>query len=261
MQLGDYHRAFTRALLADGPLSAAPSIARLVEQPGFAVYRNTVLKGCIDALQANFPAVARLVGVEWFRAAAAVYARQHLPRVPTLLTYGESFPAFLAQFEPAAELPYLADVARVDRLWIEAHVAADDDVLPPAALAHLAPHDMARIGLRLHPATRWFWSGECPVATLWQRNRDAVAADGDAIEWRAEGVLLTRPGGAVLQEQLPEEGAALLTAFARDASIEEAVTAALAVNPAADLAALINQLLQAGAFNGLHALADREASP
>ena len=28
----------------------------------FAVYRNTVLKGCIDALQANYPTVGQLVG-------------------------------------------------------------------------------------------------------------------------------------------------------------------------------------------------------
>jgi len=31
------------------------------------------MKGCVDALEANFPAVARLVGKEWFRAAATEY--------------------------------------------------------------------------------------------------------------------------------------------------------------------------------------------
>jgi len=71
--------------------------------PAFAVYRNTVMKGCIDALQANYPAVARLVGEEWFRAAAAVYVREHLPRTPMLLEYGAGFADFLARFEPAAE--------------------------------------------------------------------------------------------------------------------------------------------------------------
>jgi hypothetical protein len=62
--------------------------------PAFAVYRNTVMKGCIDALQANYPAVARLVGEEWFRAAAAVYARANPPRVPMLAEYGEGFASF-----------------------------------------------------------------------------------------------------------------------------------------------------------------------
>jgi Putative DNA-binding domain len=59
MLLADYQDAFAQALLAEDPGSASPELARLVAQPGFAVYRNTVLKGCIDALHANFPAVAR----------------------------------------------------------------------------------------------------------------------------------------------------------------------------------------------------------
>ena len=42
----------------------------------------------IDALQSNYPAVARLVGEEWFRAAAAVYVRQTIPVEPSLLRYG-----------------------------------------------------------------------------------------------------------------------------------------------------------------------------
>lgn len=108
MSLASFQDAFAAALLAP---EAGPS--GLAAQPGFAVHRNTVLKACIDALQANFPSVARLVGDEWFRAAAAVYARANLPRQPALLDYGENFAAFLARFPPAAELTYLADAALV----------------------------------------------------------------------------------------------------------------------------------------------------
>ena len=78
MLLADYQDAFAQALLAEDR-AVPPQLAYLVAQPGFAVYRNTVLKGCIDALQANFPAVARLVGDDWFRAAASVHARSALP--------------------------------------------------------------------------------------------------------------------------------------------------------------------------------------
>jgi hypothetical protein len=58
----------------------------------------------------------------------------------------------------------------------------------------------------------------------------------------------------------PEEHSSLGSRrSARGLSIEDAIAAALPVNPAADLAALINQLLQAGAFSGLHVLVDKEA--
>jgi hypothetical protein len=248
MRLADYQDAFAQALLGDDPRSAAPALAYLVAQPGFAIYRNTVLKGCIDALQANFPTVARLVGDEWFRAAAAVYARRELPSAPTLLIYGRTFPEFLAGFEPADELPYLADVARVDRLWSEAHVAANDDVVDPATLARLAPEDIGRHTLRPHAAARWRWCDEHPIYTLWSRNRDCSANSGAEIDWRGEGVLLTRPHGAVTDQALSREGAAFLSACAAGLSIEAAVAAALETQATADLSTLINQLLQAGAF-------------
>ncbi|MEW6690119.1 MAG: DNA-binding domain-containing protein, partial [Pseudomonadota bacterium] len=85
MRLAAFQDAFAAALAADEPRSALPQLGA---QPGFAVYRNTVMKGCIDALQANYPAVERLVGEEWFRAAAAVYARAEPPAHASLLDYG-----------------------------------------------------------------------------------------------------------------------------------------------------------------------------
>ena len=252
--LAAYQDAFAAALLGDVPARDAPSVARLVQQPGFAVYRNTVMKGCIDALQANFPTVDRLVGDEWFRAAAAVYARTHLPSQPSLLVYGETFADFLAAFEPAQDVPYLAAVARVDRLWTEAHVAADETALDPAQLAALPPPRMSHFALRPHAAARWYCSDEWPLFTLWSRNR----ADGDGVDapfdWVGEGVLVTRPVGAVQAEPLAPAGAALLDACAAGTSIETAVLAALDAQPATDVAILIHQLLQAGAFSGLRAL-------
>ena len=90
--LGRFQDAFAQALLAPDTVPAG-EIATLTAQPAFAVYRNTVMKGCIDALQANYPAVTRLVGEEWFRAAAAVYVRESLPADATLLRYGANFAA------------------------------------------------------------------------------------------------------------------------------------------------------------------------
>jgi hypothetical protein len=257
--LAAFQDAFARALLsADADAGDSP-LALLTAQPGFAVYRNTVMKGCIDALAANYPAVARLVGEEWFRAAAAVFARAGLPAHPTLLDYGGGFADFLQAFPPAAQLTYLADVARLDRCWTEAHVAADAPRLDPAALAALAPADMANARLVPHPAARWRWSGESPIYTIWSRNR---AGDGDLaeIDWHGEGALLTRPFGAVEHMPLGQSGAALLDACARGGSIEQAALAAVDVDPGADLAALVRQLLDAGAFSSFEPIPLQEHS-
>ncbi len=248
--LSAYQDAFARALLATEAGSAGSAVADLTAQPGFAIYRNTVIKGCIDALQANYPAVARLVGDEWFRAAAAMYARARLPSHPTLLDYGEGFADFLAAFPPAAELPYLADVARLDRLWSEAHIAADAPPLDPARLAALAPREMKCHRLRLHPAARWRWFDEAPVHSIWSRSREGDGTIGE-LDWAGEGALLTRPLAAVRHAPVGGAGVAFLDACGRGDSIESAALAALDAEPGADLSALVHQLLDAGAFSGL----------
>ncbi len=245
---------FARALLVEDCAAAgiAPEIARLAAQPAFAVYRNTVMKGCIDALQANYPSIARLVGDEWFRAAAAIYARANLPQHPTLADYGADFAKFLAAFAPAAELPYLPGVARLDRFWTEAHTARDEAPLDAAAVARLAPGELARTVLRPHASARWAWFDAQPIVTIWRRNRYPDRADDGEIEWRGEGVLIVRPGAAVEHVALDAAACAFLDCCAAGQTLADAAAAALAVSAETDLAHLMAQLLEAGAFGRLH---------
>jgi len=251
LSLSAYQDAFAAALLADDPAAAAPDVRDLAQQPGFSIYRNTVLAGCVDALEANYPTIARLVGAEWFRAAAAVHARERLPSQPSLLLYGEDFPEFLATFPPARELPYLAAVARVDRAWTEAHVAAYEEPLAPAVLAGLSSADVACNTVRVHSAARWVWSDEWPIHSLWARNRTPEAYTADDVAWIGEGVLLTRPSGTVCALPLAQAGVVFLEACSAGASLEHAVAAVLDFAPAVDLASLIEQLLLAGALGSL----------
>jgi hypothetical protein len=246
--LDRFQHAFAAALL--DPEARDPAIADLVEQPGFAIYRNTVIKGCIDALQANFPAVVRLVGDEWFRAAAAIHVRAEPPRGPVMLDYGTGFARFLETFEPAAELPYLPNVARLDRFWTEAHVAADSEVLAPAAVATLAPDQLQRASLQLHPAARWQTFDDQPIFTLWQRNRECTTDDAE-IEWRGEAALITRPDGAVEARCIDAGACAFLDACASGATLADAALAALAADDSIDLTRLMANLLDAGAFSRL----------
>jgi len=259
-RLAAFQDAFVQALLAPQPVAGIDAaVDRLMAQPGFAVYRNTVAKGCIDALQANYPAVERLVGERWFRAAAAVFMRDALPRHPTLLDYGGGFAEFLQSFAPAAELPYLADVARLDRLWSESHVAADAPLLEAAALAARGPSQMRQAALVPHPAARWRWFAQSPARSIWSCNR---FGDGDAGElaWRGEGALLTRPLGEVRHRPLERAGVAFLDACAGGASIDGAVIAALEVDEHTEFSTLIGQLLAAGAFSALDRRQHREPS-
>lgn len=243
-----YQSAFAAALFAEDP---SGPLAALTTQAGFAVYRNTVLKGAIDAIEANFPAVTRLVGRDWLRAAAAEFVRVAPPRDATLLRYGAAFPDFLATFAPAAELHYLAPVARLDWYWNEAHVARDAACADPAALMRLDPGALAHLRLPPHPAARWAWFARIPAVSIWRANHLSttdVATRLAALTWQGEGVVLTRPDDTVQATPITHAACRLLDACARGADFTTAAGAALATDDTVDLGSLVATLLRAGAF-------------
>ena len=117
-ELLDFQDAFVAAL-AGSPSALSPWLAPGEGAAGLSVYRNTIAKGCVDALAANFPTVLSMVGEDWFRAAAAVFVREAPPTHAALLDYGEDFPAWLGRFPPAQDTPYLVGIAHLDRLRTE----------------------------------------------------------------------------------------------------------------------------------------------
>ncbi|MFL6717008.1 MAG: putative DNA-binding domain-containing protein [Burkholderiaceae bacterium] len=241
--LAEFQDGFSQMLQGTGPLP-----------PGLAVYRNTVVKGWVDALQANYPAACRLVGEPFFRQAAVFYARLQPAGEASLLRYGADFAGYLAGYEPAAALPYLPGVARLDRYWIEAHIAPDAQALTVASLAGMAPECLAERVLAPHPAARWAWFGDQPAYTIWRRNRP----DGEpeaALAWHGEGALLVRPDrGAVAWHALSQAGCVLLDACAAGYTLGTAAAMALEADSRADIAQLLATLLSCGAF------ADTESS-
>lgn len=254
--LQQFQGCFARALVAGDADSergdSTAGIAYLVSQPGFSVYRNTVMKACVDALQANYPAVRGLVGDEWFRAAAAIFVRSNLPRLPTLLEYGEGFSVFLGGFGPAAALPYLASVARLDRLWTEAHIACNEPPLEAAAVAGLDTPQLAAAVLTPHASARWAHFEDKKVAAIWQLNRDAdTSRDEQALDGPSGGVLIVRPNDAVEIHAFDLAGCAFLDACAHGGPLADAAVASLEADPHADLSRLMARLLNVGAFGRL----------
>jgi hypothetical protein len=247
-ELARFQDDFARALLGD-PAPAGWGDSGAIED-GLAVYRNTVIKGVLDALEASFPTVVRLVGEEWFRASAQASWLESPPLTPVLADYGEGYPAFLARFVPAQDIPYLAGVARIDRMWTEAHFAADAAVLSPATVAALDAKDLQATQLRLHPSVRIAWFDE-PAPSIWRLNRPpAPAPEPIEIEWRGEGALLTRPLGAVEMLILDRSGFAFLGCCAAGAKLGECAVAALAADPKAPLKSYIAAFFAAGVFSG-----------
>lgn len=218
------------------------------------VYRNHVRTTLTAALRATFPVVARLVGDGFFAYAADGFIRRHPPAGPCLHEYGAGWPEFLAAFPPAATLPWLPDVARLEWAMNAAHHA--DDLAPADldALRRLPPASLARLVLRLDPSLQLLDS-PWPVDRIWaahQPGPDPAAP----VDLAAGGVRLEvrRRGDVVGLRRLDAASFALRRALQAGRPLAEAGAAALAVEPGLYLAVALSTLLQDGVIAG-HAIA------
>ena len=217
----------------------------------FAVYRNNVFAGLIDALAESYPAVRRLLGVECFEETARRYAAQHLPRSPVLLEYGEQFPQFLEQLAPLAALPYLADVARIERAWLEAYHAPEAPALDPGALAGIPAHRAADLCFTLHPSVRLVRSRGAAV-TIWRLNVAPPPWASLPPDPIAESALLARPAAEVEVVCLTPGAAEFLAALAGGLTLGEASERARSVHDTFHLTEHCTALLGGGWVTAAH---------
>jgi hypothetical protein len=180
----------------------------------FAIYRNNVMVGLVSALESRFPATRNIVGADYFKGAAKLFAAAQPPRSPLMMFYGDEFPAFLADFEPAREVPYLADVAKVE-------------VARTRALAEMR--------FILHPSVE-IVASDYPVVTIWAMNSGELEVV-PITDWRGEDALVSRALCDVEVRRLPPGGKTFLQSLAAGNPLGEAAAAALASNPSFDLAA------------------------
>jgi Putative DNA-binding domain len=213
------------------------------------VYRNNVTVSLIDALVAIYPAVQRITGTEFFRAMARFHVRATPPTSPLLFEYGRDFPAFIESYKYAQDMPWLADVARIERVWLDAYHAADAPALPAAALAQVSADRLGNTIFRVHPATRIVRSAY-PAVAIFAMNR----ADGPVTSLKssaAENALVTRPDMEVVVRLLPHGNATFLASLIDGATLAEATARALDETSSFDLSASIAGMIEAGVFTTL----------
>jgi hypothetical protein len=233
--------------------------AGLMRPERFAVYRNNVVVGLIEALAAAYPAVLALVGTRFFKAMAGVHVRAEPPKSPLLILYGAGFPSFIETFAPARRLPFLADVARLERLWLEAYHTAEAAPLPLDALARLPEPALAEARLALHPTVGLLASPH-PVAALWAANTGR--GEHRAVDLRRpETVLILRPRDRVEVHILEPGEAAFVGALSDGRSLAAAAEAALATEPSFALSSALGRIFAVGAVAGIDHPSDRSPDP
>lgn len=235
---------FAAALL--DPARAAPGVVSGGNR--FSVYRNNVVVGLVEALADTYPAVRALVGDDFFRAASRDFVRACPPRSPVLIDYGGAFPGWIASFPPAAGVPYLGDVARLEWAWSRAFNAADAVPLDAGALAAVPPDSLPGIRLKLHPAAMVVVSRH-PIVSLWAEATGREARSRIELG-RAETALVARPRDTVEVRRVDMGAALFITGLGRGLPLGEAAGRA-AVGADFDLASGIAELFSKSLVCGL----------
>lgn len=250
--LADLQQRFAGAVL-QAQLSVPDGIRRDVRptyERRFRVYRNNVKASLAAALAARFPVVERLVGEEFFTAMALVFVERHPPRSPVLAEYGAAFAGFLEGFDPAADLPYLPDIARLEWARQVAYHSADAGAADIGRLAELPPEALDSVRLGLHPAAAVIPSS-WPIVSIWTTNTHDETPRAPAADWAGETALVTRPHLDVLVHRLPAGADLLLAELAHGTALGAAADAVSRAHESFDLATTLSTLFAAGAVTTL----------
>jgi hypothetical protein len=171
----ELQNALRKSLIDRDGGEAAAMLAEHVPADRLDIYHNTFITGVTKALHLSYPAVHRLVGDDFFAAAAEIFIAGDPPRTGYLDQYGAGFPAFLERFPSASALVYLADVARLEWAVSQAIHAPDRAPLELESLAALAGDDQVRVRFEPHPSISLLHL-RYPADTIWR----AVLGGDDA---------------------------------------------------------------------------------
>ena len=95
------------------------------------IYRNNVRHAHVGALKSIFPAVAALVGEDYFDQVAHEYAIVFPAETARLSAYGAAFPDFISGRSELADFPFLPGVAKLEGALNEAFHAPSAISLVP----------------------------------------------------------------------------------------------------------------------------------
>lgn len=251
MSLADLQSGFIAHLRA--PTAPPPES---LDAPGgtqpnrrFNVYRNNVVASLIEALRTSFPVVERLVGEEFFKATARAYIDREPPKSPLMFQYGETFGDFLDAFPPAASVPYLGDVARLEFARLTAYHAADEAPIAIDRLSALPQDQLGEAKFQLHSSLTLLAS-HWPVFSLWAASADQSLGEDVNLNV-SEAVIVVRPQYDVDTRRLPAGGHSFIKALSDGASLGEAAGLAAKATEHFDLAHHLNGVFDLGAVTAV----------
>jgi len=233
----ELQRELSAALAGGGPAPA-----------GIEVYRGNVSGNCAQALAAAYPVVRKVVGEEFFDAMARAYARARPSTSGDLNAFGAELAQFVAAFPHTQDLPYLADVARMEWLAHRAYYAPDSAPFDRAALARARPEQYAALIPRLAPGSAVLASA-WPLARIWEVHQNGYVGDPELdLNAGPDRIVIFRPRWHVEVRSLSLGEYCFFSGALRTQPLGELIESACAIDPAFDPSAMMTRWIEYGAL-------------
>jgi putative DNA-binding protein len=185
------------------------------------IYVDAYLARLIEALEEDFPAVARVVGRRTFHALCRAYLERYPSRSYSLNPLGRRLPEILA------DRPRARDLARVEVAMSEVFDAEQAAPLKPSDFGTLTPEKLARARLSFVPAFRLLELDTAANPTI-----DAVRQDRETLpplKRKRSWMAVYRKDFQVWRLDLEEPAFSALLSLHRGRPVSQAVAAAARV--------------------------------
>jgi hypothetical protein len=214
------------------------------------VYRNNYCGNLNAALAGAYPVIEQLVGKDFFRLLTRQFIGQHPSRSGNLHHYGEEMASFVAAFESARGLVYLADIASLEWACHCSYFAPDAGVLDIGRLSRISQEHYPSLVLLTHPACHVVRSNY-PIADIWHAHQPGAPGDfhidldsGPCI------ALVSRKDDVVVVGEMTQADAAWLQSIQAGAPLGTATDATLERYPEFDLQAALLTLVSQDVLTG-----------
>jgi hypothetical protein len=139
----------TNEVQVDDLVSETAAVSRAVR---LGVYQNAYIARLDEALRSNYPKLHALLGDDDMFTLTTAYQEAHPSPRPSIRWFGDLLPQFLAQHEPYASAPILAEVAAFEWAMCCAFDAEDVPTLPISVLTELHDEQWPSLQVQFQPA-------------------------------------------------------------------------------------------------------------
>lgn len=193
--------------------------ATLSEDQQLIIYQNSIKMARMGLLADTYTVCRRLTGEDFFQAMTEIYVCQTPSYQADIHAYGASFSTFIADFQPAACLPYLADVAALEWAYTQALLSADQEPSQPDLLQNLTESQQSSLKITLPEGSSLIIS-PYPIVQIWSLHQENFPENVE-INWNDGDIkiLVWRQGMDVRMDLLSDAEWYLLTCLKKEPTL------------------------------------------